>query len=120
MVLITHDLGVVARQADRVAVMYAGRVVETGTVAEVFRAPKHPYTISLFRSIPDVDAPAGTRLAPIGGSPPDPARRPAGCAFAPRCFAVADAAGCRTDRPLLRGASHAAACHRQDALGEAA
>jgi oligopeptide transport system ATP-binding protein len=85
MVLITHDLGVVARQADRVAVMYAGRVVETGTVAEVFRAPKHPYTISLFRSIPDVDA-----------------------------------AGCRTDRPLLRGASHAAACHRQDALGEAA
>jgi oligopeptide/dipeptide ABC transporter ATP-binding protein len=120
MVLITHDLGVVARQADRVAVMYAGRVVETGTVAEVFRAPKHPYTISLFRSIPDVDAPAGTRLAPIGGSPPDPARRPAGCAFAPRCFAVADSAGCRTDRPLLRGASHAAACHRQDALGEAA
>jgi oligopeptide/dipeptide ABC transporter ATP-binding protein len=95
-------------------------VVETGTVAEVFRAPKHPYTISLFRSIPDVDAPAGTRLAPIGGSPPDPARRPAGCAFAPRCFAVADSAGCRTDRPLLRGASHAAACHRQDALGVAA
>lgn len=120
MVLITHDLGVVARQADRVAVMYAGRVVETGTVAEVFRAPKHPYTISLFRSIPDVDAPAGTRLAPIGGSPPDPARRPAGCAFAPRCFAVADAAGCRTDRPLLHGTSHAAACHRQDALGEVA
>ena len=120
MVLITHDLGVVARQADRVAVMYAGRVVETGTVAEVFRAPRHPYTISLFRSIPDLESPPGTKLAPIGGSPPDPARRPAGCTFAPRCFAVADAAGCRTDRPLLRGTGHAAACHRQDALGEAA
>jgi oligopeptide transport system ATP-binding protein len=116
MVLITHDLGVVARQADRVAVMYAGRVVETGTVAEVFAAPRHPYTISLFRSIPDLEAPPGTKLAPISGSPPDPARRPAGCAFAPRCFAVSDTAGCRTERPPLRGTGHAAACHRQDAL----
>ncbi|WP_439551497.1 ABC transporter ATP-binding protein [Falsiroseomonas sp.] len=116
MVLITHDLGVVARQADRVAVMYAGRVVETGTVAEVFRAPRHPYTISLFRSIPEIDAPAGTKLAPIAGSPPDPARRPPGCAFAPRCFAVSDDAGCRSLRPDLVGAGHAAACHRQGAL----
>ncbi|WP_431285692.1 ABC transporter ATP-binding protein [Humitalea sp. 24SJ18S-53] len=116
MVLITHDLGVVARQADRVAVMYAGRVVETGTVDEVFRAPRHPYTISLFRSIPDLEAPAGTMLAAIAGSPPDPSRRPQGCGFAPRCFAVADAAGCRTERPVLRGQGHAAACHRQGAL----
>ncbi|WP_199231273.1 ABC transporter ATP-binding protein [Falsiroseomonas bella] len=120
MVLITHDLGVVARQADRVAVMYAGRVVETGTVAEVFAAPRHPYTISLFRSIPDVEAPAGTTLAPIAGSPPDPARRPVGCAFAPRCFAVSDAAGCRSARPLLIGAGHEAACHRQGAAELAA
>jgi len=120
MVLITHDLGVVARQADRVAVMYAGRVVETGTVEEVFRAPRHPYTISLFRSIPDVDAPAGTKLSPIAGSPPDPARRPRGCAFAPRCFAVVDSAGCRTERPPLHGTSHAAACHRQGLLEDAA
>jgi oligopeptide transport system ATP-binding protein len=116
MVLITHDLGVVARQADRVAVMYAGRVVETGTVAEVFSAPRHPYTISLFRSIPDIEAPAGVMLAAIAGSPPDPARRPAGCAFAPRCFAMTEEAGCRTERPALRGEGHAAACHRQDAL----
>ncbi|MEI7446199.1 MAG: ABC transporter ATP-binding protein, partial [Burkholderiales bacterium] len=103
MVLITHDLGVVARQADRVAVMYAGRVVETGTVEEVFRAPRHPYTISLFRSIPDIEAPAGATLAAIAGSPPDPARRPAGCAFAPRCFAASEQAGCRVERPVLRG-----------------
>ncbi len=116
MVLITHDLGVVARQADRVAVMYAGRIVETGTVAEVFAAPRHPYTISLFRSIPDIEAPTGTRLTPIAGSPPDPARRPEGCAFAPRCFAVSDAAGCRSVRPLLAGVGHAASCHRQSML----
>jgi oligopeptide transport system ATP-binding protein len=113
MVLITHDLGVVARQADRVAVMYAGRVVETGTVREVFAAPRHPYTISLFRSIPGIEAPARTRLAAIAGSPPDPARRPAGCAFAPRCFAATEQAGCRTERPALRGDGHLAACHRQ-------
>jgi oligopeptide transport system ATP-binding protein len=120
MVLITHDLGVVARQADRVAVMYAGRIVETGTVAEVFSAPRHPYTISLFRSIPDIEAPVGTKLASILGSPPDPARRPAGCAFAPRCFAVSEAASCRSARPPLSGTGHAAACHRQGALEHAA
>jgi oligopeptide transport system ATP-binding protein len=120
MVLITHDLGVVARQADRVAVMYAGRIVETGTVEEVFGAPRHPYTVSLFRSIPDLETAAGAQLAPIAGAPPDPARRPAGCAFAPRCFAVSDAAGCRSARPVLAGAGHAAACHRQGALETAA
>jgi len=120
MVLITHDLGVVARQADRVAVMYAGRVVETGTVREVFAAPRHPYTISLLRSIPDIEAPAGTKLAAIAGSPPDPARRPAGCAFAPRCFAATEQAGCRVERPVLRGEGHLAACHRQGEAGVAA
>jgi oligopeptide transport system ATP-binding protein len=116
MVLITHDLGVVARQADRVAVMYAGRVVETGLVEEVFRAPRHPYTISLFRSIPDLESPAGAKLAPISGAPPDPARRPAGCAFAPRCFAAEESAGCLRDRPVLNDAPHAVACHRAGLL----
>jgi oligopeptide transport system ATP-binding protein len=116
MVLITHDLGVVARQADRVAVMYAGRVVETGLVEEVFRAPRHPYTISLFRSIPDLESPAGSKLAPISGAPPDPARRPAGCAFAPRCFAAEESTGCLRDRPVLNDAPHAVACHRAGLL----
>ncbi|MCA3423079.1 MAG: ABC transporter ATP-binding protein [Roseomonas sp.] len=116
MVLITHDLGVVARQADRVAVMYAGRVVETGTVEEVFRAPRHPYTISLFRSIPDLESPAGAELAPISGAPPDPARRPAGCAFAPRCFAMREDAGCLRERPALTADHHAVACHRAGLL----
>ena len=116
MVLITHDLGVVARQADRVAVMYAGRVVETGTVEEVFRAPRHPYTISLFRSIPDLESPTGTKLAPISGAPPDPARRPVGCAFAPRCFAVSEDNGCLRERPSLTADHHAVACHRAGML----
>jgi oligopeptide/dipeptide ABC transporter ATP-binding protein len=120
MVLITHDLGVVARQADRVAVMYSGRVVETGTVDDVFRAPRHPYTISLFRSIPDLEAPAGAMLSPIAGSPPDPQRRPPGCAFAPRCFAAREADGCMTHRPSLTGEAHAVACHRQGMLEQAA
>jgi oligopeptide transport system ATP-binding protein len=120
MVLITHDLGVVARQADRVAVMYAGRVVESGTVEQVFRAPRHPYTISLFRSIPDIEAPAGTVLSPIEGAPPDPARRPPGCAFAPRCFAARAEAGCTTTRPALTEDAHAAACHRLGLLETAA
>jgi len=120
MVLITHDLGVVARQADRVAVMYAGRVVETGTVAQVFAAPRHPYTIALFRSIPDIESPPGTKLSPIAGSPPEPARRPAGCAFAPRCFAASDAAGCHSLRPPPTGTGHTAACHRQGELEAAA
>ncbi len=120
MVLITHDLGVVARQADRVAVMYSGRVVETGTVDEVFRAPRHPYTISLFRSIPDLEAPAGVMLSPIAGSPPDPTRRPPGCAFAPRCFGAREADGCMTRRPPLTGDAHAVACHRQGMLEQAA
>jgi oligopeptide transport system ATP-binding protein len=120
MVLITHDLGVVARQADRVAVMYAGRVVESGTVEAVFGAPRHPYTIALFRSIPDLEAPTGTVLAPIEGAPPDPARRPPGCAFAPRCFAARAEAGCMTARPVLAGVPHAVACHRQGMLEAAA
>lgn len=116
MALITHDLGVVARQADRVVVMYAGRVVESGTVEDVFRVPRHPYTISLFRSIPDLDAPAGSMLASIAGAPPDPMRRPPGCAFAPRCFAAREDAGCATTRPILTGLAHAVACHRQGAF----
>jgi oligopeptide/dipeptide ABC transporter ATP-binding protein len=116
LVLITHDLGVVARQADRVAVMYAGRVVETGTVREVFAAPRHPYTRALFESIPDLDAPAGAALAAIAGQPPEPAHRPPGCAFEPRCALAQGAPECRSARPVLQGATHQAACHKQPAF----
>jgi oligopeptide/dipeptide ABC transporter ATP-binding protein len=83
LLLVTHDLGVVAEIADRVAVMYAGRLVETGPVREVLRCPKHPYTRGLLASTPDGQP--GSRLVPIPGTTPDPAALPPGCAFHPRC-----------------------------------
>jgi oligopeptide/dipeptide ABC transporter ATP-binding protein len=82
--MITHDLGVVAEICDRVAVMYAGKIVEQAEVAELFKSPKHPYTIGLLHSIPKLGAKPG-RLQPIEGNPPRLSQLPAGCAFAPRC-----------------------------------
>ena len=85
MILITHDLGLVAETCDRVAIMYAGEIVENGTVEEVFcTGAHHPYTIGLFRSIPDLDNETD-RLIPIEGATPDPTNLPAGCKFHPRC-----------------------------------
>ncbi len=83
MILITHDMGIVARLCHRVAIMYGGRIVETGTTLEIFDKPSHPYTISLLRSIPKLEG--VDRLDSIDGEPPDPARFPPGCRFAPRC-----------------------------------
>ncbi|MEO3789409.1 ABC transporter ATP-binding protein [Nonomuraea sp. B10E15] len=110
MVLISHDLGVVARAADRVAVMYAGRIVETGTVAEVYERPAHPYTLGLMRAVPD-PRDLGAPLEAIDGRPPDLAARPAGCAFHPRCPFARDV--CRTDDPAPRElrARRTSACH---------
>jgi peptide/nickel transport system ATP-binding protein len=84
-VLITHDLGVVAEIADRVLVMYAGTVVEQGAREEVFYDPQHPYTWGLLGSVPRPDRPSRERLVPIAGAPPAPAQRPPGCPFRPRC-----------------------------------
>ena len=111
LILITHDLGVVARYADHVAVMYGGRIVEQAAAAELYARPRHPYTRGLLASIPRLDSTAGQRLVPIVGQPPDLARLPPGCAFAPRCER-ADAT-CQTTRPLLREAApgHLSACH---------
>ena len=106
-VLITHDLGVVARHADRVAVLYAGRVMEQGTLSQVFEASRHPYTVSLFRSIPHLDTPVGADLTPIGGQPPNPARLPEGCAFEPRCYLGRGDSQCGTARPPLEPAGAA-------------
>lgn len=101
LVLITHDLGVVARHADRVAVLYAGRVMEEGRAEEVFEMPRHPYTVSLFRSIPHLDTVAGKDLTPIEGMPPSPAQLPSGCAFEPRCFLGRGKEDCSSTRPTL-------------------
>jgi oligopeptide/dipeptide ABC transporter ATP-binding protein len=84
LVFVSHDLAVIAQTCQRVAVMYGGQVVETGTVAAVFREPRHPYTLSLLRSVPDYDG-VRERLATIPGAPPDLADPPAGCPFHPRC-----------------------------------
>ena len=111
--LITHDLGVVAEVADRVNVMYAGRIVESGSTAEVFANPAHPYTVGLMESIPRADL-KGAKLEPIVGSPPNLADIPSGCAFHPRCrFRHSN---CFDDKPPLvtlnaGGEKRQAACH---------
>jgi oligopeptide transport system ATP-binding protein len=84
-IMITHDLGVVAGIADRINVMYAGYIVETGTVDEIFHNPRHPYTLGLLKSIPRLDEPRKEQLVPIEGLPPDLVDAPRGCAFQPRC-----------------------------------
>ena len=108
-ILITHDLGVVAEVADEVVVMYAGKIVERASVQALFAEPQHPYTVGLLGSIPRLDGDA-VRLASIKGQVPNPLKRPSGCNFADRCpFADAQ---CRLAEPLLRevGASHSSAC----------
>lgn len=105
--LITHDLGVVSEVCDRVAVMYAGRIVEEAPVAELFAAPRHRYTRALMDTMPAMNEP-GARLPSIKGMVPPPGSRGAGCAFAPRCAGPVPA--CSTERPSLRGDVHRAAC----------
>ena len=99
-VLITHDMGVVAQTADRLCVLYAGRIAELGDVRRVFGAPEHPYTAGLIDCIPQLSGPIG-RLRPIPGQPPDLSAVPPGCAFAPRCGVGAGHAECATQRPAL-------------------
>ena len=109
-VIITHNLGVVARYADRVNVMYAGRIVESSTAAKVYANPGHPYTLGLLRSVPRLDEARGERLIPIEGMPPALAHKPQGCAFRPRCsFAIPT---CREKDPQLMPVDqgHYAAC----------
>ncbi len=111
MLMITHNLGVVARYADRVNVMYAGRIIERGTARELYANPRHPYTLGLLRSVPRLDEPRRARLAPIEGQPPDLSRLPPGCAFVPRCaFSVER---CAVERPPLQALGapgHVSAC----------
>ncbi len=105
--LITHDLGVVAEFCDRVAVMYAGRIVETAPTAALFRRPQHRYTAALMATIPAANPP-GETLPTIAGAVPAPGRRPKGCAFAPRCSASIPR--CPRDLPVLVGGEHRVRC----------
>jgi oligopeptide/dipeptide ABC transporter ATP-binding protein len=109
MMLITHDLGVVAQVADRVAVMYAGRIVEEGTTIEVFEQPAHPYTRSLLTSIPSLDQ-EYSRLQTIQGMVPSLANLPSGCRFHPRCPDARAQCAQYTPRDMMIGPSHRAAC----------
>ena len=112
LILITHDLGVVARYADRVAVMYGGRIVEMADAKELYANPAHPYTVGLMASIPGIEGDAGTRLITIDGQPPDLAYLPPGCAFAPRCQHAHEACrrGIPALEPVLQTPSHRSAC----------
>ncbi len=117
MLLVTHDMGVIAELADRVAVMYAGRLVEQAGLQELFDDPRHPYTEALQHCVPRLDGPAAQRLPSIPGAPPDPTALPRGCAFAPRCtyrMPVCEA----TSPPLAEvHPGHWAACHYHHPLG---
>jgi oligopeptide/dipeptide ABC transporter ATP-binding protein len=112
MILITHDLGVVAETADRVAVMYSGRIVETGSVKDIFHNPRHPYTVGLLASLLDAEPGGRSEAYAIPGQPPTPARRPAGCAFHPRCGLSAKRAACAEIVPptVSIAPGHRAAC----------
>ena len=130
LVLITHDLGVVAGMTDRINVMYAGFIVETATTGDLFDLPSHPYTVGLLHSMPRVDAKEGEPLIPIEGRPPDMRREPTGCPFAPRCAWRVEA--CWSENPSLAplaaggrivmtgpSASHLIACHNPPLPDEA-
>jgi oligopeptide/dipeptide ABC transporter ATP-binding protein len=117
-ILITHDLGLVAELADRVIVMYAGKIVELGDVLTIFGSPRHPYTIGLMESLPRVDVDEEW-LRPIPGSPPSLINRPPGCPFHPRCFLSQGRVRCREEEPPLRaieGSQHLTACHFAEEL----
>ena len=110
LLIITHNLGVVARYADRVIVMYAGKIRESAPAAELYRQPSHPYTVGLLNSVPRLDVPPSARLASIEGEIPDPMNLPPACAFEPRCEWAVDR--CRESHPNLTpvSESHVSAC----------
>ena len=120
LIVITHNLGVVARYADRVNIMYAGKIIERGTAREIYSNPRHPYTIGLLNSVPRLDLPRREKLEPIEGQPPDLINLPDGCAFRTRCRFAIDK--CATDTPPLTTLTegHLTACWRSEELGDAA
>lgn len=117
-IIITHNLGIIARYADRVNVMYAGKIIERGTADEIYETPKHPYTRGLLGSVPRLDIDRDARLASIEGMPPDLDRLPPGCSFLPRCPHGVDQ--CAAEAPILRSADqdhHVYACWKGHEFG---
>jgi len=111
LILITHDLGVVAKICDKVAVVYAGEIVESGTLKEIYTDKRHPYTIGLFDSLPDIENDAST-LKVIQGMVPDPANLPDGCKFHPRCPYATEACQTGKIKPVKLSDSHMVRCNR--------
>jgi oligopeptide transport system ATP-binding protein len=118
LILITHNLGVVARYADRINIMYAGHIIERGTTRDIFRNPRHPYTRGLLRSIPRVDQIRGELLETIEGRPPDLIDLPPGCPFVPRCDYAIEVCGDQFPDETAISESHRAACWMAAELGE--
>ncbi len=116
LIIITHNLGVVARYADRVNVMYAGKIIERGNARDIYHSPSHPYTLGLLQSVPRLDQPRKARLDPIKGQPPDLSSLDDGCAFRPRCRYAVER--CATEIPPLETVSdgHYSACWQKDQL----
>jgi len=113
---VTHDIGAAVEVADRIAVMYAGRIVEEGTVRELIRAPRHPYTVALLKSRAHGALAKGARLETIAGAPPDLAALPPGCAFAERCTLAQAACHSTQPPPVTLSPGHLARCLRTDAV----
>jgi len=118
LIIITHNLGVVARYADRVNVMYAGKIIEQGSALQIYHQPSHPYTLGLLKSVPRLDQPRKKKLDPIEGQPPDLTRLGAGCAFRPRCRYAVER--CANEIPALEPVSegHTSACWQKDYLDQ--
>ena len=120
MIIITHNLGVVARYAQRVVVMYAGKIIEAGTAEQIYHDPKHPYTLALLNSVPRLDESERVRLDAIQGLPPDLVDLPVGCSFAPRCKYAYEK--CIAETPVLQAVeadpNHTSACWRREELTE--
>ena len=118
LIIITHNLGVVARYADRVNVMYAGKIIESGSAHDIYHKPAHPYTLGLLQSVPRLDQPRKERLKPIDGQPPDLTRLDSGCAFRPRCAFTVER--CINAFPELEKveADHITACWEMEQLQE--
>ena len=120
LIVITHNLGVVARYADRVNIMYAGKIIERGSAQDIYSNPRHPYTVGLLKSVPRLDQPRRSKLEPIEGQPPDLINLPEGCSFRSRCRWAVDK--CVTEVPSLMqaGEEHWSACWQADLLGPSA
>ena len=116
LIIITHNLGVVARYADRVNIMYAGKIIERGTARDIYRNPSHPYTLGLLNSVPRLDLPRKEKLDPVQGQPPDLINLPPGCAFRERCRFAIDR--CAEELPPLQsvGDGHISACFAAETL----